>query len=98
MNPFSQEQAKWIMVEYAKVKSPTIVRREFRKFFKVTPRKVPHVQEFQRISDRFQNTGNVTPQKPSGPPKIPAENISAVENRSRQVHIVMYFRISSHNY
>ena len=65
MSPFSQEQAKEILRIRAKVKSPTIVRREFRKVFKVTPRKVAHVQELQRIIDRFQKTGKVTPQKPS---------------------------------
>ena len=48
-------------------------------FFKVTPRKVQHVQEFQRIMDRFQRTGNDTLQKPSGRPKTPAEKISAVK-------------------
>ena len=77
--PFSQEQAKWIVSEYAKVKSPTIVRREFRNFFKVTSRKVPHVKEFQRITDRFQKTGNGTPQKPPGHSKTPAEKIFAVK-------------------
>ena len=63
LSPNSQEQAKWI-VRIAKVKSPTGVRREIRKFFKVTPRKVPHVQEFQRINDRFQKSSSVIQQKP----------------------------------
>ena len=67
MSLFSQEQAKWIVLKYAKVNSPTIVRLEFRKFFKVT-REVPRVTEIQRIIDRFQKTGNVTPQKLPGRP------------------------------
>ena len=33
MPSFSQEQAKWIMLKYAKKKSPTIVRTEIRMFF-----------------------------------------------------------------
>ena len=61
------------------MKSPTIVQREFLTFFKVTPRKQPHVQEIQRIIHRFQKTGNVTPLKAPGLPKTLAEKISAVK-------------------
>ena len=47
--------------------------------FQVTSRKVPHAQEFRCIIDRFEKTGNVTPQKPPGQPKTPAEKMSAVK-------------------
>ena len=74
MSPFSQQQAKWIVLECAKVKSLTIVREEFRKFFKVTPRKVKHVQEF------YCTEAASTSQNHSW------EDIRR-KNRSRQLHI-----------
>ena len=67
------------MLECAKLKSSTNVQLEFRKFLKVTPRKVPHIQEFQSTIDSFQKTGNVTQQKLPECPKTSAEKISAVK-------------------
>ena len=59
MSSFSQEQAKWIVLEYAKL-NPRLFDDYFESFFKVSPGKVPLVYEFQRIIDRFQKTDNLT--------------------------------------
>ena len=59
---------------------PTLVRLQFCKFFKVTPRKVPYIQEFERIINIIQKTGDVTPQNPLGRSETPGDKISAVKS------------------
>ena len=61
-SPFTIEEETWIVMKFAKEESISVVRRQFRTYFKVNPHKIPHKKQFSRVVERFQNTGNVKTQ------------------------------------
>ena len=62
---FSDKEKIWIVEEGARQKSAVVIKREFVKHFKVSPRKAkdlkPHL--FVRVIEGFRKTGAVTPRK-----------------------------------
>ena len=62
---FSDKEKIWIVEEGAMQKSVLVIKREFVKHFKVSPRNAeglkPHL--FVRMIEGFRNTGAVTPRK-----------------------------------
>ena len=82
---FSHQQNIWIVTYYGKFKSPTALRKEFCKHFKLSPRQLPHSYTFSKVINRFMASGDVSPSKFPGPPrtKIIEENIDAVRNRRK---------------
>ena len=62
---FSDKEKIWIVEEGARQKSAVVIKREFVKHFKVSPRKAedlkPHL--FVRLIEGFRETDAVTPRK-----------------------------------
>ena len=78
--PFSKDEAKWIVLKHGEVKSVQRVRRAFRQqFCNSDPKKVPARLAFQRLLERFKNTGSLKPQQPSGRRPVTQEQIIKVE-------------------
>ena len=77
---FSHQQNIWTVTNYGKFKSSIALRREFRKYLKLSPRQLLHSYAFSRVIDRFMASGDVSPFKLPGPPrtKIIEENIDTV--------------------
>ena len=65
-SPFTEEEQKWVGLEFGAVKSIIQVRRNFRKAFGKEPRKVPPNGAFLRLVDRFLTRGEVSHSKPTG--------------------------------
>jgi hypothetical protein len=59
-SPFSTEKETWIVLEFGKLRSATLVRRRFRNVFMVPWYKVPSVVTFSRIITRFTKEGHLT--------------------------------------
>ena len=67
--PFSKDEAKWVILKYEELKSVQNVRRAFRKqfyFYPSHPKKVPGRWAFERLLERFKDTGSLKPEKPTG--------------------------------
>ena len=79
---FSHTENIWIVTNYGEFKSPTALRTEFRKNFKLSPRQLPHSYAFFRVINRFMTSGDVYLSKLAGPPrtKFIEENIDTVRN------------------
>ena len=60
---FSHQQNIWIVTSYREFKSPTALRREFCKHFKLSP----HSYAFSRAINRFMAIGDVSPSNLPGP-------------------------------
>ena len=65
MNCFTEEQKKWIVLEYGASKSSTTVRRSFFKKYGIVGRKKERyrLQNFSRTIENFSNTGSVSKKK-----------------------------------
>lgn len=78
--PFSQDQAKWIVLKYEGLKSVLSIRRAFRKeFYSSCPRKVPSRLAFIRLIERFKQTNSLRPQTPTGRGPVAKEKVDRVE-------------------
>ena len=79
---FLHQQNIYIVTNYREFKSPTALRKEFRKHFKLSPRQLPQNYVFLRVFDRFVACCDVSPYKLPGPPrtKIIEENNDTVRN------------------
>ena len=64
--PFSRNQEIWIVEQFARLESLSIVRKKFRVEFKMSPFLVPNNKAFLRVINRFKMTGSVVPAKPKG--------------------------------
>jgi hypothetical protein len=64
--PFSRDQEIWIVEQFAKLESLSMVRKRFRVEFKMSPFLVPKDYAFLRVIKRFKMTGSVVPAKPKG--------------------------------
>ena len=84
---FSHQQNIWIITNNREFKSPTALRREFRKHYKWSPRQLPHSYAFSRVINRFMASGDVSHSKLPGPPltKIIEENIDTVGNLVEEI-------------
>ena len=62
---FSDKENIWIVEEGTRQKSAVVIKREFVRHFKASPRKTkdlkPHL--FVRVNEGFRKTGAVTPRK-----------------------------------
>ena len=78
--PFTEEQERWIIKEYSKLMTPTLVRRKFRLEFKICPFKLPNRSTFFKLFEKFMATGSVHHLKPSGRKvsKVTEDNIILV--------------------
>ena len=69
-SPFTTEQPAWMIVQYGEVKSSPNwaikLGRKFRIQYKLAPKKVPQLNAFMRLIDRFLSSGSVHPSKPKG--------------------------------
>ena len=65
---FSHQQNIWIVTNYGEFKSPTALRREFRKHFKLSLRQLPHSYAFSGVINRYIAYSDVSTSKLSGPP------------------------------
>ena len=78
--PFSKDEAKWVILKYEELKSVQNVRRAFRKqFYPSHPKKVPGRWAFERLLERFKDTGSLKPEKPTGRRPITKEQVDEVE-------------------
>ena len=79
---FSHQQNIWIVTNYGEFKSPTDLRREFRKHFKLSPCQLPHSNAFFRVINRSIASRDVSHSKIIGLPrtKIIEKNIDTVKN------------------
>ena len=79
---FSHQQNVWIVTNYGEFKSPTALRREFQKHFKLSPRLLHHSYALSRVINKFMTSSDVFPSKLPGPPRteITEENIDTVRN------------------
>ena len=79
---FPHQQNILIVTDYAEFKSPTDLRKKFRKNFKLSPRQLPHSYALTRVINSFMASGDASHSKLPGPPqtKIIEENIDAVRN------------------
>ena len=79
---FTEQQNIWIISNYEEFKSPTVLRREFRKHFKLSPRRLPLSYAFSRVINRYMASSDVSPSKFRGPSRteIVKENIDRVRN------------------
>ena len=60
ISPFTFEEKKWIILKFGELKSATLVRRAFQKQFpKSRPRDVPNREQFQRVLEQFNGSGDV---------------------------------------
>ena len=66
---FLHQQNIWIVTNYREFKSPTALRREFRKDLKLSPRQLPHSYAFSRVINRFIAPYDVSPSKLPGRPR-----------------------------
>ena len=58
-----------MVTNYWEFKSPTALRKAFRRHFKLSPRQLPHSYTFFRVINRFMSFGDVSPFKLQGPPR-----------------------------
>ena len=77
---FSHQQNIWFVTNYGEFKSPTALKREFCKHFKLSPRQLPYSYAFSSVINRSMASGDVSPSKFPCPPqtKIIEENIDTV--------------------
>ena len=76
--PFFKDEAKWIVLKHGEVKS--VQRVAFRQQFCNSDRKkVPARLTFQRLLERFKNTGSLKPQQSSGRRPVTQDQIIKVE-------------------
>ena len=61
---FSHHQNIWIVTSW-KFKSPTALRRKFRKYFKFSPRQLLYSYAFPRVINIFTTFGDVSPSRSS---------------------------------
>ena len=73
-SPFTEEEQKWVILEFGAVRSIIQVRRNFRKAFKMAPKNVPSLDAFLRQVNRFLDRGEVNHVKPTCQPSISQKN------------------------
>ena len=95
---FSHQQNIWIVTNYGEFKSPTALRREFRKYFKLSPRQLPHSYAFSRVINIFIASGDVSLSKLTCPSqtKIIEENVDTVRNLVEKAQPQLPSRASEH--
>ena len=52
-SPLTEEQESWTILEYGKLRSYLQDRRKFREHFKLSPRRVPCINSFKSLVNRF---------------------------------------------
>ena len=73
---FSEAQQSAIVLKFGELKSPTLVRRWFKKQYPHIPhRDVPHVKVFMRVLERFQATNTTHHAKGTGRPTVRTEEL-----------------------
>ena len=70
------------MTNYGEFRSLTVLGREFRKYFKLSARQLPHSYFFSWVINECMASAGVSPSKPLGPlrTKIIEKNIDTVKN------------------
>ncbi len=78
---FSPDQVKWIIFKYGEVKNVRLVQAAFRKeFYPINYRKMPDINSFRRVIQRFEiSGGNAQPKKRQGK-GIPDDHIKQVHD------------------
>ena len=79
-SPFNEDQMKIIVFKYGDLQNIGGVGRYFvAKFFPKQPRKVPALEAFESVINRFHLTGNVKKRPKVGRPQELEENIDCVK-------------------
>ena len=80
-SPITKEQSTWGILQYGSLRNCLAVRRKFRNHFKLASFKVPHINSFKRLVDRFTKTGDVRAQsKTGGTAELSDALVEEVEN------------------
>ena len=81
-SPFTTPEISWIVTEFSKLGSATLVRRRFRNVFMILWYRVPRPEAFTRVWKRFREQGSLKPKTPLGltATKVTQENIDRVKN------------------
>ena len=81
-SPFTTPEISWIVTEFSKLGSATLVRRRFRNVFMIPWYRVSRPVAFTRVWKRFREQGSLKPKTPPGltATKVNQENIDRVKN------------------
>ena len=97
-SPFTTPEISWIVTEFSKLGSATLVRRRFRNVFMIPWYRVPRPEAFTRVWKRFLEQGSLKPKTPLGltATKVTQENIDRVKNLVDSKHgkaLSLLFRV-----